>query len=138
MLTFLHVCYYICIVSFSEGFNNPTMQLFCITLDTPICVAMIVCISHCYILHTLCPQVCNHPDLFEPRPTLSPFRMTAIRYYSASLVLHAMQYDPFKVCTLHVVQKTFVNLIWTSMLARDAHCVHVRFPLKFASIYIIC
>ena len=48
--------------------------------------------------YTLCTQVCNHPDLFEPRPTLSPFRMTAIRYYSASLVLHAMQYDPFKVC----------------------------------------
>ena len=78
-------------------------------------------------------QVCNHPDLFEPRPTLSPFRMTAIRYYTASLVLHAMQYDPFKVSTLHVVEKTFVNLIWMLILARDAHCVHVRFPLKFAS-----
>jgi superfamily II DNA/RNA helicase len=48
-------------------------------------------------------KVCNHPDLFEPRPTLSPFRMTAIRYYTASLVLHAMQYDPFKhVCLGHL------------------------------------
>lgn len=42
-------------------------------------------------------QVCNHPDLFEPRPVSSPFRMTGLVYTTASLVLSALSYDPFKV-----------------------------------------
>ena len=41
--------------------------------------------------------MCNHPDLFEPRPIISPFRMLAIQYYTASLVLHAKEYNPFQV-----------------------------------------
>lgn len=41
-------------------------------------------------------QVCNHPDLFEARPTVSPFHMEGIVFYTASLVLRAMEYDPLK------------------------------------------
>lgn len=40
--------------------------------------------------------MCNHPDLFEPRPTVSPFYMEGIVFYTASLVLRAMDYDPLK------------------------------------------
>jgi len=42
-------------------------------------------------------KVCNHPDLFDPRPTVSPFRMESIVFTTASLVLHALHQDPMKV-----------------------------------------
>ncbi|ESO91647.1 hypothetical protein LOTGIDRAFT_122039, partial [Lottia gigantea] len=41
-------------------------------------------------------KVCNHPNLFDPRPIVSPFQMEGIVYHTASLVLKALQYDPFK------------------------------------------
>ena len=55
------------------------------------------------LLHLSFPlylQVCNHPDLFEPRPTISPLRLAALEYYTASLVLKATEYDPLKVNVL--------------------------------------
>jgi E1A-binding protein p400 len=42
-------------------------------------------------------KVCNHPNLFEVRPTISPFQMEGITYETASLVMSALDYDPFKV-----------------------------------------
>lgn len=42
-------------------------------------------------------KVCNHPNLFEVRPTVSPFQMEAIEYVTASLIWSALDYDPFKV-----------------------------------------
>jgi len=42
-------------------------------------------------------KVCNHPDLFDARPTVSPFRMDGIVFVTASLVLHALDQDPMKV-----------------------------------------
>ena len=39
--------------------------------------------------------MCNHPDLFETRPTVSAFQMDCIVYYTASLVLTALDYNPF-------------------------------------------
>lgn len=47
-----------------------------------------------------CSQVCNHPDLFEPRPTVSSFHMEGIVFYTASLVLKAMEYNPLKQVNL--------------------------------------
>ncbi|XP_076286525.1 domino helicase isoform X2 [Lasioglossum baleicum] len=41
-------------------------------------------------------KVCNHPNLFEVRPTVSPFQMEAIEYVTASLVWSVLDYDPFK------------------------------------------
>ncbi|RXG53817.1 Helicase domino [Armadillidium vulgare] len=41
-------------------------------------------------------KVCNHPNLFEPRPTVSPFMMSALLYYAPSLVYGITSYDPFK------------------------------------------
>jgi len=48
-------------------------------------------------------KVCNHPDLFDPRPTVSPFSMDGIVYNTASPVLHALHTDPMKVtvCTVY-------------------------------------
>ncbi|KAK7077901.1 hypothetical protein SK128_004066 [Halocaridina rubra] len=41
-------------------------------------------------------KVCNHPNLFEPRPTISPFITENIRYDAPSLVWGITDYDPFK------------------------------------------
>ena len=42
-------------------------------------------------------KVCNHPNLFEVRPTISPFRMDGINYRTASLVYNMLDYDPLNV-----------------------------------------
>ena len=42
-------------------------------------------------------KVCNHPDMFEPRPTVSPYRMERLEFATASCAWTATQYDPFKV-----------------------------------------
>lgn len=42
-------------------------------------------------------KVCNHPNLFEVRPTVSPFQMERIICTVPSLVYGALDYDPFKV-----------------------------------------
>lgn len=43
-------------------------------------------------------KVCNHPNMFETRPTVSPFRMEGINLRTASMVCNILDYDPFKVC----------------------------------------
>lgn len=45
-------------------------------------------------------QVCNHPDLFESRPTTSSLRIPGIVYHTSSLVLRALEFDPFKKVSL--------------------------------------
>lgn len=42
-------------------------------------------------------KVCNHPNLFEGRPTVSPFRMDRIEIHVPSCVYDIYQYDPFRV-----------------------------------------
>ncbi|XP_012218897.2 helicase domino isoform X2 [Linepithema humile] len=51
-------------------------------------------------------KVCNHPNLFEVRPTVSPFQMEALEFVTASLVWNVLDYDPFK----HV-QLSSLNLL---------------------------
>uniref|UniRef100_A0AAR2J107 Snf2-related CREBBP activator protein n=1 Tax=Pygocentrus nattereri TaxID=42514 RepID=A0AAR2J107_PYGNA len=42
-------------------------------------------------------KVCNHPNLFDPRPIQSPFITEPIIYSTASLVLHTLETSPFQV-----------------------------------------
>lgn len=42
-------------------------------------------------------KVCNHPNLFEPRPTVSPFMMEGLCYNAPSIVWGITDYDPFTV-----------------------------------------
>lgn len=42
-------------------------------------------------------KVCNHPNLFDPRPIHSPFITEGVCFNTASIVLHAFNNDPFKV-----------------------------------------
>ncbi|XP_066970320.1 helicase domino isoform X4 [Macrobrachium rosenbergii] len=41
-------------------------------------------------------KVCNHPNLFEPRPTISPFMMESVQYDAPSIIYGICDYDPFK------------------------------------------
>nr|XP_046224857.1 helicase SRCAP-like isoform X3 [Oncorhynchus gorbuscha] len=45
-------------------------------------------------------KVCNHPNLFDPRPIHSPFITKPIVFHTASLVQRAMDVSPFKRCDL--------------------------------------
>lgn len=54
--------------------------------------------------------MCNHPDLFEPRPTLTSLKMTGIVYTTASLVLTALDQNPLNTINFHTM-----NLILTQL-----------------------
>ncbi|XP_015599063.1 helicase domino isoform X2 [Cephus cinctus] len=55
-------------------------------------------------------KVCNHPNLFEVRPTVSPFQMEAIEFVTASLAWSALDYDPFKHIDLSCLNLLLVDL----------------------------
>ncbi|XP_034182155.2 domino helicase isoform X2 [Osmia lignaria lignaria] len=67
-------------------------------------------------------KVCNHPNLFEVRPTVSPFQMEAIEYVTASLVWSALDYDPFKHIDLASINFLLCDLELT-LTAFAAHRV---------------
>ncbi|XP_018413850.1 PREDICTED: E1A-binding protein p400-like [Nanorana parkeri] len=50
------------------------------------------------VLHVLTQlqRICNHPDLVDPRPGHSSYTCEALQYETASLVLKALEYDPWK------------------------------------------
>lgn len=59
-------------------------------------------------------KVCNHPNLFDPRPIQSPFITQPIVFHTASLVQDALEVSPFKVSIkgasewkLHLIRGTF-------------------------------
>uniref|UniRef100_A0A8B9JSA3 Snf2-related CREBBP activator protein n=1 Tax=Astyanax mexicanus TaxID=7994 RepID=A0A8B9JSA3_ASTMX len=45
-------------------------------------------------------KVCNHPNLFDPRPIHSPFITEPIIFSTASLVTNALEISPFQRCDL--------------------------------------
>uniref|UniRef100_A0A336MIX0 CSON001825 protein n=1 Tax=Culicoides sonorensis TaxID=179676 RepID=A0A336MIX0_CULSO len=55
-------------------------------------------------------KVCNHPNLFETRPTISPFRMDQIVIRAPSLVCDIMDYDPFKNINLASLNLLLIEL----------------------------
>lgn len=42
-------------------------------------------------------KVCNHPNMFEVRPTISPFQMEGISFHTPRLISDILEYDPFTV-----------------------------------------
>ncbi|KAJ9595703.1 hypothetical protein L9F63_013116, partial [Diploptera punctata] len=75
-------------------------------------------------------KVCNHPNLFEVRPTISPFQMEGITYETASLVMSALDYDPFKHVDLFSLNLLLVDLE-TCLTAFVAHRIKkYRAPKK--------
>ncbi|KAI9564810.1 hypothetical protein GHT06_008551 [Daphnia sinensis] len=65
-------------------------------------------------------KVCNHPNLFEPRPIVSPFQMDSIVYHTASPVYGLLDYNPFEHINLHTLNLMLLDLEFT-MTAYTAH-----------------
>uniref|UniRef100_A0A182TBH6 SNF2 N-terminal domain-containing protein n=1 Tax=Anopheles maculatus TaxID=74869 RepID=A0A182TBH6_9DIPT len=55
-------------------------------------------------------KVCNHPNMFEERPTISPFRMEGISFKTASLVYNMFNYDPFTQIDLSSLNLVLIQL----------------------------
>lgn len=55
-------------------------------------------------------KVCNHPNLFEVRPTISPFRMDQIDLKVPAMVRNIVQYDPTKDVDLIALNLVLVHL----------------------------
>ncbi|CAG2161571.1 unnamed protein product [Oppiella nova] len=70
-------------------------------------------------------KVCNHPNLFDPRPTVSPFMAEPLTYETASLVTTALDYDPFSHVNLRSLNLVLSDLSFT--LSAFAHHRIVRF-----------
>ncbi|KAL5289206.1 EP400 family protein [Megaselia abdita] len=58
-------------------------------------------------------KVCNHPNLFETRPTVSPFQMEGLSIKAPSLVCNILQYDPFKHVDLNALNLLLVQIEMT-------------------------
>ncbi|GFQ69699.1 helicase domino [Trichonephila clavata] len=67
-------------------------------------------------------KVCNHPNMFEERPTVSPFLMEGIKYSTASLAFGALDYNPFKHINLSSLNLLLADLE-LSLTAFAAHRV---------------
>lgn len=69
-------------------------------------------------------KVCNHPNLFEVRPTVSPFQMEAIEFVTASLAWSALDYHPFKVIVHRRVLSIFIKLFVYENLYKNNYNVY--------------
>ena len=54
-------------------------------------------------------KVCNHPNMFEVRPTISPFQMEGISYETSRLICDLMEYNPFTVSTSKMIPVLLEN-----------------------------
>lgn len=68
-------------------------------------------------------KVCNHPNLFEPRPITSPFRMSSgeLDYYVPSIVVDALAYDPHRHVNLYTLNALLVRLLTDGLSSYAAH-----------------
>ncbi|XP_002138575.3 helicase domino isoform X1 [Drosophila pseudoobscura] len=55
-------------------------------------------------------KVCNHPNMFEVRPIISPFQMEGITFHTPRLVCDIMEYDPFTQINLETVNLLLLHL----------------------------
>ncbi|GJQ75801.1 hypothetical protein Trydic_g17871 [Trypoxylus dichotomus] len=68
-------------------------------------------------------KVCNHPNLFEVRPTISPFHCEGIVEHIPSIVYSIFEYDPFKHISLESVN---LNLLLLEFSLSAYQCYRMR------------
>ena len=49
-------------------------------------------------------KVCNHPDLFEPRPIISPFQCEEICYPTGQMIMKILNKSPIDTLSAHMTQ----------------------------------
>lgn len=74
-------------------------------------------------------KVCNHPNLFEVRPTISPFHMEGIIYAAPNLAYGIMDYDPFNQIDLNSINLMLIYLEIT-LTAYVSHKVRLLAPQR--------
>ncbi|XP_066144904.1 helicase domino isoform X1 [Euwallacea fornicatus] len=72
-------------------------------------------------------KVCNHPNLFEVRPTISPFQCDSIAMHVPSIVFSALQYEVFKNVNLYAMN---LVLIMLEMHLSAYQCFRMRQSVK--------
>lgn len=55
-------------------------------------------------------KVCNHPNLFDPRPTVSPFIDEGVACAFPALVVKSFEYNPFEMVDLAEYNLLFSHL----------------------------
>uniref|UniRef100_T1GWQ3 Helicase domino n=1 Tax=Megaselia scalaris TaxID=36166 RepID=T1GWQ3_MEGSC len=55
-------------------------------------------------------KVCNHPNLFETRPTISPFQMEGLSVKAPSIVCNIFKYDPFENIDLSALNLLLIQI----------------------------
>ncbi|KAK5645453.1 hypothetical protein RI129_006753 [Pyrocoelia pectoralis] len=68
-------------------------------------------------------KVCNHPNLFEVRPTISPFQCEGITWHIPSIAYAALEYDVWKHINLYSVN---FNLILMELYLSAYQCYRMR------------
>lgn len=54
-------------------------------------------------------KVCNHPNLFEVRPTISPFQCEGISLHIPSVIDHVLDYDVWRHIDLYSINLNFTQ-----------------------------
>lgn len=75
-------------------------------------------------------KVCNHPNLFEVRPTISPFRMDGIRYRTASLATDLFRYDPLRDVNLQAINLDLMHLELSTTAYMAYRCKKLSTPKR--------
>ncbi|EDV22089.1 uncharacterized protein TRIADDRAFT_59226 [Trichoplax adhaerens] len=73
-------------------------------------------------------KVCNHPDLFEVRPVVSPLIMEGICFITASLVVNALEYGYFDRIDLQSIGLCFTHLDFTTDSLATTRGYHLQTP----------
>ncbi|KAF5292024.1 hypothetical protein FQA39_LY14141 [Lamprigera yunnana] len=68
-------------------------------------------------------KVCNHPNLFEVRPTTSPFQCEGITWHIPSIVYAALEYDVWEHINLYSIN---FNLILMELYLSAYQCYRMR------------
>lgn len=55
-------------------------------------------------------KVCNHPNLFEPRPTIEPYRFSSLAYKVPGLLTTVLDYDPKVNVNLSSIQLSMIEI----------------------------
>ncbi|XP_067632561.1 helicase domino isoform X1 [Eurosta solidaginis] len=74
-------------------------------------------------------KVCNHPNMFEVRPTISPFQMEGITYDAPRLTYDLLEYDPFTQIDMQMLNLLLINLEHT-LTAYVSHKSRVLEPSR--------
>ncbi|KAF5308527.1 hypothetical protein FQR65_LT06192 [Abscondita terminalis] len=68
-------------------------------------------------------KVCNHPNLFEVRPTISPFQCEGITWSVPSIIYAALEYNVWKHIDLYSIN---LNLILMELYLSAYQCYRMR------------